>query len=100
MGLSNKVIKPKAYSHLSDYQYALQQVLNSLCVFIRVDGKKLDPETFMPLSISQMLRINKLYNIENTFNKGNTDYIINLDSGVIDKITENNITLANLLFDK
>lgn len=100
MNTSNNIIKPKAYSHLSDYQYALQQVLNSLCVFISVDGTKVNAQNYMPLSISQLMRINKLYTQENTLSKGNTDYIINLDSGAIDKITEDNVTLADLLFNK
>jgi len=96
MDTSNQVIKPKAYSYLNDYQYALQQLLNSMCVFISVDGKKIDVQNYMPLSLSQILRINKLYNIENTLNKGNTNYIINLDSNAIEKITDNGVTLADL----
>lgn len=97
---SNNIIKPKAYSHLSDYQYALQQVLNSFCVFISVDGKKVNAQTYMPLSISQLMRINKLYTQENALNNGNTNYIINLASGAIDRITDDHITLAEISFEQ
>lgn len=92
-----EVIKPKAYAHLSDYQYALQQVLNSLCIFISVNGKKLSVEKYMPLSISQILCINKLYNIENTISEGNTNYIININSNAIEKITMTDTTLADII---
>mgnify|MGYP000418631381 CR=1 FL=1 len=96
MNTSNSVIKPKAYSNLNDYQYAMQQILNSLCVFISVDGKRLDVQSYMPLSVSQILGINKLYNIENTRSNGNTNYIINVGSEAIAKIFDNDITLAEL----
>ena len=96
MDTSNQVNKPKAYSHLNDYQYALQQILNSLCVFISVDGRKIDAQNYMPLSVSQLLRINKLYNVENTLNNGKSNYIINLDSEALDSITEDSVTLADI----
>ena len=95
---NSEVIKPNIYAHLSDYEYALIQVLNSLCIFIRVDGKSLDVQNYMPLSISQILRINKLYNIENTLNDGNTDCTININSKKIELITKSNTTLASVAF--
>jgi hypothetical protein len=97
METKGQIIKPKAYVHLNDYQYALQQVLNSLSIFIRVDGRKLNVDTYMPLSISQILRIEKLYNIENTINGGNTPYLINIKSILIKGITKSECTLTDII---
>jgi hypothetical protein len=96
MNISDDATKPTAYSHLSDYQYAIQLILNSLCVFISVDGRKLSADNYMPLSISELIRVNKLYNIENTVNKGKTNYIININSNAIESITMPDTTLANI----
>lgn len=92
----NQVIKPNIYAHLNDYQFALQQILNALSIFIKVDGKKLNVENYMPLSIPQILTVEKLYHIDNLINEGNTSYIINIKCDSIEKISESEITLNDI----
>jgi hypothetical protein len=93
----NEANKPNVYRHLSDYQYALQQLLNCLSVFISVGGRRLNVDSFMPLSISQILLIEKLYNIENTINNGDTSYIINIKTEFVGCIKESEHTLKDII---
>ena len=68
--------KPKAYAHLTDYQFAVQQVLNSVSVIIRKDGKQLKGDN-CPISIARIIAFNNMYNIANVLDP-KTSYIINL----------------------
>lgn len=96
--VESQIVKPDIYAHLNDYQFALQHLLNSLSIFIRVDGKEINIEHYMPLSISQIVTVEKLYNIENTLTKGNTSYFINLKSSEINKIKDSDLSLAEISY--
>jgi hypothetical protein len=93
----NHANKPNVYKHLTDYQYALQQLLNCLSIFISVGGRKLNVDSFMPLSISQILLIEKLYNIENTINSGDTSYMLNIKPELVGCIKESEHTLKDII---
>jgi len=92
--------KPAIYNHLSDYEFALQQIINSLCIFIHIDGKELDVKNHMPLSICKLMRLNKLYQEDNFHNNGKSDYMINLNSRNLDLITRPNTTLSQVIHAK
>ena len=68
--------KPKVYRHLTDYQFAVQQVLNGVDVIIRKDNRQLKGD-YCPISIAEIIALNNIYILANE-KDSTTSYIINL----------------------